>query len=440
MRALFLQEIKTFFKSPSSIFIFIIPLILLVGLGYFIPAAYIIPSTISVGIVGSVLLYFGGGLEEIKRTSFLKAMGITKLNKVTTLAIKILFAGFVALITVVYVLFLGYFFTEITPFLAVDFGNLDESLSALKGPVHWGEIQWYILFYASILSLAVTLSLAFAFVAVSKSSLSFYLLTFGYIAALILFGGVIMPGFLLVGNNWFHWFYYLIPNYYTGNQITAAFHSGLSEQVHNLVVSLSEKLPNLPDGALNNFYGWLTIVVNQEGFIDMFDAMNDAVNNGVGSWSNIDGGEQISHNSAWWTAEFTKIGLAFKNDGLAGIADMIRVFASNASGDFWIDDFFYLIITMPNISQGIANGALTNILGFDADIINLFSSLLLYGDIILDLVYSGTTDTIIALVDSLAYVKAFDFTSIESIVDVFMPYIWIGFLTVISIWKFEWVS
>ncbi len=55
--------------------------------------------------------------------------------------------------------------------------------------------------YAGIVTILVAVSLSFVFVAFSKSSLSFYLMSFGYLLAMILFGGVVMPGFLISPEN-----------------------------------------------------------------------------------------------------------------------------------------------------------------------------------------------------------------------------------------------
>ncbi len=454
MRALFLQEIKTFFRSPSSIFIFVIPLILLVGLGYFIPAAYIIPSTISVGIVGAVLLYFGGGLEEIKRTSFLKVMGTTKLNKVTTLVVKMSFAALISMATVIWVLGLGFLFSNVIPFLAVNFGHLDETLESIPGKVHWDQVQWAILFYASALSLCVTLALAFCFAAIAKSSLSFYLLTFGYIAALILFGGVIMPGFLLVGNNWFHWFYYLIPNYYSGNQLTAAFNSGLSKTVFTILdkvnVLLTETFPEQgaiiigyildPEGAK----AWL----NGDGapWLELWNDMATAIN-AAGKkldFSNVDQGEQLKSPGLFWYLNILTIyneDPQIIKDWIANdLISTIKSYYANHGGDFFIDDLFYLLLTVPSTVQGVINTIISGMLPFKFNLTNIIEGVITYGTLVMNLIDTGTVNTIKALVGSMEYSKAFDFTNAKSIIDVFMPYVWIVFLGAISAWKFEWVN
>ncbi len=238
MLGLLIQEVKTLFKSPASISILVIPLVLLVGLGYLLPSGWIVPSSITIGIVGAVLLYFGGSLEEIKRTSFMKSISLTKLSKFSFLATKILFSIFVSMIAVLWVLFFSWVFTSVDAisFLATDFGNLlpadqggvTDVLRILPFDIDWTRVQWFQMLYAGMMTIVIAVSLSFIFVAFAKSSLSFYLMSFGYLLAMILFGGVVMPGFLISSDNsWFKSLYYLIPNYYTNNVMAYSFSGGV---------------------------------------------------------------------------------------------------------------------------------------------------------------------------------------------------------------------
>ncbi|NQX83172.1 MAG: hypothetical protein HRS50_00455 [Mycoplasmataceae bacterium] len=244
MKGLLIQEFKTLFKSPASLSILIIPIVLMIGLGYLLPSGWIIPSAITIGIVGTVLLYFGGSIEEIKRTSFMKSISLTRLNKFTFLATKILFSIFISMISVLWVLLFGWFFTEAIPFLAEDFSNLlpADSLGAMDiirqipFNVDWTKINWLMMLYSGSITIIVSISIAFVFVTFSKSSLSFYLMSFGYLLAMILFGGVIMPSFLISSDNsWFKNLYYLIPNFYTNNVMAQSFGNGLGSTVGNIV-------------------------------------------------------------------------------------------------------------------------------------------------------------------------------------------------------------
>lgn len=235
MNALFYQEFKNFFKSASTIFIFVIPLILLIGMGFYIPESYIIPSTISLGVVSGILIYFGGNFEELKRTSFLKLIATTKITKLTILIVKVLFAIFISLLIIFVLLFFSWLFSSVFPILATDFGNINESLRFINGELIWSDINWFLFIYAIFMSLAITITLTFVFVSFSKSEFSFYLLSFGYICVLALFGGVVIPTFLLVHNHWFGFFRYLVPNYYSANFLVAAFNNSLSNRIDSIL-------------------------------------------------------------------------------------------------------------------------------------------------------------------------------------------------------------
>lgn len=256
MVGLLIQEFKTLIKSPASISILVIPLVLLVGLGYLLPSGWIVPSSITIGIVAAVLLYFGGSIEEIKRTSFMKSVSLTRLSKFTFLATKILFAMIVSMISVLWVLFFSWIFTE-TPlaFLAVDFSNLlgntdgvMKVISEVPFKIHWDMVQWAKMLYSGIITIVVAVSLSFVFVAFAKSSLSFYLMSFGYLLAMILFGGVVMPGFLISeSNSWFKNLYYLVPNYYTNNIMSNAFSGGILNSVINPLTNVIDDFANNSD-------------------------------------------------------------------------------------------------------------------------------------------------------------------------------------------------
>ena len=228
MRSLLWLEIKIVLKSPSSILIFLIPLGMLVGLGWLMPASLIVPSSITIGIVGAIIFYFGGGLEEMRRTSFIKSVGMTKLNKATFFIIKILVAIFVALLSILFTLMCGWILTDIIPFLATDFSNLmgeDNPINdIIDGSIDWTQMDWWTFLYASVITAVIALTLALVIVSFVKTTLAFYLFGIGYIVAMILFGGVIMPQFLTVtSNNWIEYFYYFIPNFYTNNMLSASF-------------------------------------------------------------------------------------------------------------------------------------------------------------------------------------------------------------------------
>lgn len=273
MLGMFKQEFKTLFKSPASISILIIPVVLMIGLGYLLPSGWIVPSAITIGIVGSVLLYFGGSIEEIKRTSFMKSISLTKLNKFTYLANKILFSILIALFSVLWVLFFGWFFSGgIVDFLATDFSNLLPAsedngtviniIRLVPFTIDWSQINWFLMLYAGAITIIVSISIAFIFVTFSKSSLSFYLMSFGYLLAMILFGGVVMPSFLISSDNaWFKYFYYLVPNFYTNNIMAQSFGNGIGSLVGGITDKLgyvaNDYLANASDDTVQMVNSWI---------------------------------------------------------------------------------------------------------------------------------------------------------------------------------------
>ncbi len=315
MGGLIAQEFKTLIKSPASISILVIPLVLLVGLGYLLPSGWIVPSSITIGIVAAVLLYFGGSIEEIKRTSFMKSISLTRLSKLSFLATKILFAMVVSMISVMWVLFFSWVFTETgIAFLATDFSNLlvnTEGVTAIVATlpfeIDWQGVNWYMMLYAGIITIVVAVSLSFVFVAFAKSSLSFYLMSFGYLLAMILFGGVVMPGFLISEENeWFKTLYYFVPNYYTNNvmansfsdgalaQIVETLEGGVGGLINVLVEQLYPILNIIDDGSLleqifvatnSNLGELLLLNIDPEIYASATQIEIDAVNSFIQGWN-----------------------------------------------------------------------------------------------------------------------------------------------------------
>lgn len=291
MIGLFKQEAKSLFKSPAALSILIIPVVLLIGIGFLLPSAWIIPSSITIGIVATVLLYFGGSIEEIKRTSFMKSISLTKLSKGTYLATKILFSVLISIFIILWVLFFGWAFTSLG-LLAEDFhviipeGSSDalNFIRLIPFTVNWNEINWLVMFYAGAITIVVSTSMAFLFVTFSSSSLSFYLMSFGYLLAMILFGGIIMPSFLISDDNsGFKILYYLIPNYYTNNEMASSFGSTMGATVHGFtgeLANISSTLNGLVDDGL------LPAVANAKG--DSLTLINAFIHGGVlGKGDNI---------------------------------------------------------------------------------------------------------------------------------------------------------
>ncbi len=372
MMGLLIQEFKTLVRTPASISILVIPLVLLVGLGYLLPSGWIVPSSITIGIVAAVLLYFGGSIEEIKRTSFMKSISLTRLSKFTFLSTKILFAMVVSIISVLWVLLFSWVFTE-TPlaFLATDFSNLlggsTSLIAQIPFKIQWQQIQWFQMIYAGIVTIVVAVSLSFVFVAFAKSSLSFYLMSFGYLLAMILFGGVVMPGFLISeSNSWFKSLYYLVPNFYTNNIMANAFSGGIVPSVVSSLANdvLDPALQGVFDAAqitnddimaiLNNedAYTFINIIIKEGGTLTSFKEVTFTLSDGtivqIGDTSVVDIPSLLTYLSSNDVAS-----IHFKETGLTG-----------AEGDF---DASLISINLANLYNGDNWAYAESILGFRVD-------------------------------------------------------------------------
>ncbi len=230
MWALFILQTKSFFKSAGSIFTFVLPLLLLLILGYTVPAGWIVPSVISIGILSTALFQFGTSLEEIKRTAFMKQVGLTKLTKFTTFSTFLIFTILVTLLGIAWVLFWSWFLTTPVPFLSEDWGALVPWLPPFLTQLRWEYVQWWTVFYSWIINITLSFAIAFFFLSITKTSESYNFLSIGYIFIVLFLGGVVLPDFIVKlgeGSDWIKYGYYITPHYYINSFSISAFGGGV---------------------------------------------------------------------------------------------------------------------------------------------------------------------------------------------------------------------
>ncbi len=263
MRALFILQMKSFFKSAGSVFTFVLPLVLLIILGYTIPSGWIIPSVISIGILSTALFQFGTSLEEIKRTAFMKSVGLTKLNKFTTFITFLLFTLIVTILGIVWLLFWSWFLTVPVQFLAEDWGSLAPSIPPVFTQMHWENVQWGNVVYSWIINITLSFSIAFFFLAISNTSESYNFLSIGYVFVVLFLGGVLLPHFLITlsrpesGNKlWIEYASLVVPHYWMNGFSIPAF-GGISDQLRPIADFLKNTFRNFdPDSIIGHIINY----------------------------------------------------------------------------------------------------------------------------------------------------------------------------------------
>ncbi len=265
MWALFILQTKSFFKSAGSIFTFVLPLLLLLILGYTVPAGWIIPSVISIGILSTALFQFGTSLEEIKRTAFMKQVGLTKLTKFTTFVTFLIFTIIVTLLGIAWILFWSWFLTTPVPFLSEDWGSLVEFMPPLLTKLRWEYVLWWSVLYSWIINITLSFAMAFFFLSITKTSESYNFLSIGYIFVVLFLGGVVLPDFIVKlgeGAEWIDWGYYMTPHYYINSFSISAFGGGIS--------GATQGYP-----AIGSLLGDVIEILNQNGDNDVLNALSN---------------------------------------------------------------------------------------------------------------------------------------------------------------------
>lgn len=223
---------KQYLKSPYTYAAFFFPFILILGLGKLIPAAIIIPSAITVGITITILFLFGGSIQEVRRTSLIKSMSLTRLSKLSIFSINIVVATAFALFTTIIIMSFSFGMYQ-AGYLAVDFANFANTypnpLILLNFDINWDQIYWFTFIYAIILTVCLSYSITFVIISFTKTTNALYILSILYFLLILILGGVILPVVLgMFVNSPVQDVYKFIPHYYTNQLMSSALASNNS--------------------------------------------------------------------------------------------------------------------------------------------------------------------------------------------------------------------
>ncbi|CRX36973.1 / / hypothetical protein / 452975:454411 Reverse [Candidatus Hepatoplasma crinochetorum] len=223
---------KQYFKSPYTYAALFFPFILILGLGKLIPAAIIIPSAITVGITITILFLFGGSIQEVRRTSLIKSMSLTRLSKSVIFSINIIVATTFSILTTILIMSFSYGIYE-AGYLVVDFSNFlntyPNPLVLLNFDINWDQIYWFTFIYAVILTVCLSYSITFVIISFTKTTNALYIISILYFLLILILGGIILPVVLgMFLNSPVQDVYKFIPHYYTNQLMSSALASNNS--------------------------------------------------------------------------------------------------------------------------------------------------------------------------------------------------------------------
>ncbi|BDV03664.1 MAG: hypothetical protein HPPSJP_3850 [Candidatus Hepatoplasma scabrum] len=244
---------KQYLKSPYTYSAFLFPFILILGLGKLIPAAIVIPSAITIAIVITILFLFGGSIQEVRRTSLIKSMSLTKLSKSMIFSINVIVATSFAIFTTIVILAFSYGIYQ-AGYLAVDFSNFlrdyPNPLILLNFDINWDQIYWFTFIYAVILTVCLSYSITFVIISFTKTTNALYIISILYFLLILILGGVILPVVLgMFVNSPAQNVYKFIPHYYTNQLMSSALASNnsyLAKFLESDFVETLKKYINIP--------------------------------------------------------------------------------------------------------------------------------------------------------------------------------------------------
>ncbi len=281
-----------YLRSPFTYVSFVLPFFLLIGLGWMVPSSFILNFVTSVGIISIVMFLFGGTMLEIRKTSFVKSLSLTKITKTKVILSNIIisfafsFGLFLFMILMVWVLS-----TQIS-FLATDWSYWGEQeyLTWIKGSIDWNSINWFHLMGVFILTITITYVLIFFVISIIKNFLTLYLFSVFYILSFIFLTWIIVPSILpysrYVENNSFAFLLnlkYLIPNYWTNVFMNSALPTikDYSELFNYLGISndelAMEVIGQIMDSISNLEFNWTAFESDVNLFTNFLNSWQDGV-------------------------------------------------------------------------------------------------------------------------------------------------------------------
>ncbi len=213
-----------YLRSPFTYVSFVLPLFLLIGLGWMVPSSFILTFVTSIGIISIIMFLFGGTMLEVRKTSFIKSLSLTNITKTRVIISNILISFVFSFGLFLFMTFLVWLLSTKIDFLATDWSYWgdQEYLTWIKASIDWENINWLYLMSVFILAIVITYVLIFFVISIIKNFLTLYLFSVFYILSFIFLTWIIVPSILPYGryveNNSFSFLLdikYFVPNYWT---------------------------------------------------------------------------------------------------------------------------------------------------------------------------------------------------------------------------------
>lgn len=246
------QNFVIFSKTPAAIMVIILPISILILLGSIYPVVFVLPQLITLTIIiisfSSVAIQY----HEFRETKFFKT------NRNSNIPTWMLILGTFIVVLVVS-LFMSFTLILLTWFLTnplqilnqtIDNMNID-SLDEFKPYIDnlaffttfsLSNINWFLLIYSVILSIIMTSLFAIMVSQIFKNIKTYSLFAMLYILIFIIFGGVIIPYYIILDSPLLLILQNFIPNIHTNDLILSSLNSETMKLVDSIEIYSNDML------------------------------------------------------------------------------------------------------------------------------------------------------------------------------------------------------
>ena len=219
MFSIFKFQYRTWIKSPSSLFSFIIPMLLLLVMAPMTASGaasltVITGNIITINLISSGLMGFGFSLFEMKKSIIFKRIGSTQITKPMAISGFISWYFVVGLCSALFTLFMSWILSsDVSGYYTTAF--------------LWDSVNWGGVIYGIVLGLLLSLSLGFFFASISKNVEIFNMITMLYFFFATFVGGLFFPiSSSLPQYDWMTYVGYIIPHTYIAQLLSGSFSGG----------------------------------------------------------------------------------------------------------------------------------------------------------------------------------------------------------------------
>ncbi len=285
------QNIVTFFKTPASLILAILPVSMLFIFGSIYPVTNVLPHIITISIICVSFTFVGIQFIEYRQNKFFRT------NKSISMPNSVFLLGtFVVLVLILIVssftlIVITWFFTNAIPVLqqTIDNMNFDE-ISSIKHIIEGtpifstfniSNINWLMFTYGLLVSVTMTSLLAIFVGGLFKSVKSYTVLTLTYLILFISLGGLAIPWNAIQESQTLSFLSALIPNTHTNNLMISAMNYGHVENAKSYIAFSNEMCIWIND-IYNNLY--LTGLLDVPALQGIINIINYADHPAIEEW------------------------------------------------------------------------------------------------------------------------------------------------------------